>query len=66
MDTLFTPGRIWFTVLFACGFVLVLIFAYRKDLKIHRKHFRNAWLVLFFVLLFLALFMFLKRKFIGV
>ncbi|MBL0911588.1 MAG: hypothetical protein IBJ09_04385 [Bacteroidia bacterium] len=66
METLFTPGRIWFTLIFAGCFALVLVFAYWKDIKIHRKYFKNAWVVLLAVLLFLAIFLFLKRKFIGV
>lgn len=60
---MFTTGRIVFTVLFIVGFVGIMIWSYRKDLKINRKHFPGAYRILIGILLiFIALFFLVKFK----
>lgn len=60
----FTTGRIIFVIFFICSFVALMIFSYRKDLKIHRKHYKGSLKVLLsfigFVLFLFALKVFLN------
>ena len=63
---MFTTGRIIFVLSFFAIFFIVLIISYRKDMAELRLSYKNWWIVLLAVILFLGLFLFLKRKFIGV
>ncbi len=63
---MFTTGRIIFALSFFAVFFIVLIISYRKDMAEMRLSYKNWWIVLLAVILFLGLFLFLKRKFIGV
>ncbi|MCB0463584.1 MAG: hypothetical protein R2816_09370 [Flavobacteriaceae bacterium] len=47
---MFSNGQIIFGILFALAFILVLIFAYRKDLKLHKKYYKgSAWVLIAFI-----------------
>jgi hypothetical protein len=60
---MFTKGRIIFTVLFFISFVVLMIYAYRKDLKINRRHFPKTYkILLVIVLIFSILFFIVKFK----
>lgn len=63
---MFTTRRIIFALSFFAIFFIVLIISYRKDMAELRLSYKNWWIVLLAVILFLGLFLFLKRKFIGV
>jgi hypothetical protein len=58
---MFSSGRIWFAVLFVLVFVTGLVWAYRRDLAVHRTHYRKAYRVLFGILLAIALLVLLVR-----
>lgn len=62
---MFTEGRIYFTIFFAVSFIIVLIFAYRKDLKTHKKFYSGVLAVLAVVVLFVVLFLWTKRQLLG-
>ena len=47
---MFTQGQIIFGILFAIVFAGVLIYTYRKDLKLHKKYYRGSiWILLAFI-----------------
>lgn len=62
---MFTTGRLIFTILFIIAFILVLIYAYRKDLKINRRHFPQTYRVLLSIILItIVLFLVVKFKYL--
>ncbi|KAF2328663.1 hypothetical protein V6624_21990 [Flavobacterium ginsenosidimutans] len=62
---MFSQGQILFGVCFFIAFVIVMIFAYRKDLKLHKVFYKGNYKVLLAFLLFIVLLfvikIFLKR-----
>lgn len=53
---MFSQGQITFGILFAIAFIIVMIFAYRKDLKLHRKYYKGSiWVLIGFVSFMLML-----------
>ena len=47
---MFSNGQIVFGILFAITFIVILIFAYRKDIKIHRRFYKGSiWILLAFI-----------------
>ena len=47
---MFSRGQIIFGILFAIAFIIALVFAYRKDLKLHKKYYKgNLWVLLAFI-----------------
>ncbi len=47
---MFSKGQIIFGILFAITFIIALVFAYRKDLKVHRKYYKGSlWVLLAFI-----------------
>lgn len=54
---MFTPGQLIFAAVFFVAFVAVIIYAYRKDLQLHRKYYKGSLYVLAgFILFILMLF----------
>ncbi len=54
---MFTKGQMIFGILFAIAFTIALIYAYRKDLKLHKKYYPGTvWVLLAFIsfILFIA------------
>ena len=52
---MFSNGQIVFGILFAITFIVILIFAYRKDVKIHRRFYKGTIWVLLAFITFIAL-----------
>ncbi|MBT8259976.1 MAG: hypothetical protein HKO92_05200 [Flavobacteriaceae bacterium] len=47
---MFSQGQITFGILFAIAFIIVMIIAYRKDLKLHKKYYKGSfWVLLAFI-----------------
>lgn len=47
---MFTKGQWLFGILFALTFILVLVYAYRKDLKLHKRYYKGTiWILLAFI-----------------
>ena len=38
----FTSGRIIFMIFFVISFLILAIYSYKKDLKSHKTHYKNA------------------------
>ncbi|MCM0668040.1 hypothetical protein OD917_01110 [Flavobacterium sp. SH_e] len=62
---MFSQGQIQFGICFFIVFVIIMIFAYRKDLKLHKVFYKGNYKVLLAFLLFIVLLfvikIFLKR-----
>jgi hypothetical membrane protein len=52
----FKTGQIIFALFFIIAFVVMLIYTYRKDLKLHKKYYKKVWLVLVIVILVMLAF----------
>jgi hypothetical protein len=47
---MFSKGQIIFGILFAISFIIVLIFAYRKDINIHKRYYKGTlWVLVAFI-----------------
>jgi hypothetical protein len=47
---MFSQGQITFGILFAIVFIAILIYAYRKDVKLHRFYFKGSiWVLIAFI-----------------
>ena len=47
---MFSQGQITFGILFAIAFIIFMIIAYRKDLKLHKRYFKGStWVLLAFI-----------------
>ena len=57
---MFTQGQLIFAVLFFIAFVIITFFSYRKDKKIHKKYYKNNYLILVGFLVFVAILVAIK------
>jgi hypothetical protein len=47
---MFSQGQLIFGISFAVVFTVVIVYAYRKDLKLHQKYYTGAgWILLAFI-----------------
>lgn len=53
---MFTKGQLIFAALFIIAFTLLMVWSYRKDLKIHKKYYKNTFIVIIAVFLIIAIF----------
>ncbi len=51
---MFTTGQLIFAILFFAGFVLVMIYSYRGDKKLHKKQYKGSIWVLVGFIVFIA------------
>lgn len=62
---MFTQGQLIFASLFVVAFIITMIYVYRKDISLHRLHYKGAFKVLIGFVIFIALLfvikIFLKR-----
>ncbi|MEZ0129650.1 hypothetical protein AB9T88_07755 [Flavobacterium sp. LBUM151] len=57
---MFSQGQLIFAVCFFIAFVIVMIFAYRKDLALHKIFYKGNYKVLITFLLFIAILFVIK------
>ncbi|MFY8187493.1 MAG: hypothetical protein ACOVLC_05980 [Flavobacterium sp.] len=57
---MFTTGQVYFGIFFFIAFVITMIFVYRKDIQLHRLHYKGAYQVLIAFLLFIAMLFLIK------
>ena len=60
---MFSTGQLIFAGLFFVAFVGVIIFSYRKDLRLHQKYYKGTIYILFGFILFIA-FLFVLKTFL--
>ena len=47
---MFSNGQWLFGILFAITFIVIIFFAYKKDLKLHQKYYKGSvWILIAFV-----------------
>lgn len=53
---MFSKGQTVFAILFAISFIIAIFVMYRKDLAIHKRHYKGTkWILLGFLLFILFL-----------
>ncbi|KQO21677.1 MULTISPECIES: hypothetical protein [Flavobacterium] len=57
---MFSQGQLIFALCFFIAFVIVMIFAYRKDLALHKVFYKGNYKVLIVFLIFIALLFVIK------
>lgn len=57
---MFSTGQYIFAGIFFVIFVVIIIFSYRKDIKIHRKYYKGTKYVLLAFFVFMAILFALK------
>lgn len=57
---MFSKGQLIFAVIFAISFIIVMILAYRKDLKIHKTYYKGSLWILLCFFLFIGILFFIK------
>jgi uncharacterized membrane protein len=57
---MFTQGQWIFAGISLVAFIVLIIFSYRRDSKLLKKHYSKSWLILIGFILFLALLFVLK------
>ena len=57
---MFSTGQLIFAGIFLIAFIMVMIYTYWKDLKLHRKYYRGTLYILFGFILFIGLLFVIK------
>lgn len=55
---MFSTGQLIFALLFAIGFIAIIVYSYKKDKKLHKKNYKGVqWIALTFIAFILILFL---------
>lgn len=57
---MFSQGQLIFAGIFLLVFIVVMIYSYRKDLKLHRKYYKGSIFILLGFILFLGILFVIK------
>ena len=57
---MFSQGQLIFAVIFAISFVIIMVFAYRKDLKIHKTYYKGSFWILLSFFIFIGILFLIK------
>jgi amino acid permease len=57
---MFTTGQLIFAICFVIAFVIIMVYAYRRDKKLHKKHYRGSLWILVGFLVFVGLLLMAK------
>ncbi|WP_136668058.1 hypothetical protein [Flavobacterium sp. H122] len=57
---MFSEGQLLFAVLFFIAFVAVMIFSYRKDIKLHKQYYKGSLWILIAFFIFIGLLFVIK------
>lgn len=52
---MFSQGQLIFTAIFIVSFIAIMVFSYRKDLKLHKQYYKGSLWILIAFLLFIAI-----------
>jgi short subunit fatty acids transporter len=58
-----SKGQLIFAILFFVSFVIAIVFAYRKDIKIHQTFYKGNYKILISFFLFIAILFVIKVYF---
>ncbi|SNR80949.1 hypothetical protein SAMN04488111_3228 [Lutibacter flavus] len=53
---MFSKGQLIFAVFFIIAFTILMIWSYRKDIKVHKKYYKNTFILLIALFLIIAIF----------
>lgn len=53
---MFTTGQLYFAIFFIIAFTIVLVWSYRKDLKLHKLYYKNIFIVVLAIIAVIAIF----------
>lgn len=53
---MFSKSQLIFAALFIIAFTIAMIWSYRKDFKIHKKYYKNTFIILIAIFLVIAIF----------
>lgn len=53
---MFSKGQLIFAGLFVIAFTIAMIWSYRKDIHIHKKYYKNSFIVIIAIFLIIAIF----------
>jgi len=53
---MFSKGQLIFAAFFVIAFIIAMVWSYKKDIKIHKKYYKNSFLVLISVILIIMIF----------
>jgi amino acid transporter len=57
---MFSKGQLVFAVVFFVSFIIVMIYSYRKDFKLHKEYYKGSiWILLAFII-FIGFLYFIK------
>ena len=59
---MFSTGQLIFAGFFVIAFVSIMIFSYRKDIKLHRKYYKGSIYVLVGFIVFILLLFLIKTQ----
>jgi len=57
---MFTSGQWIVAILFVIAFIILMIYSYRKDKALHKKHYKGAYWVLVSFIAFILFLFFIK------
>lgn len=53
---MFSKGQLIFAILFVIAFTILMVWSYRKDIKIHKKYYKNTFIIIIAIFLIIAIF----------
>lgn len=53
---MFSRGQLIFGLIFAIVFIILMVWSYRKDIKLHQIYYKNVWVVALGIFIVVALF----------
>lgn len=59
---MFSTGQLIFAGLFVVAFIIIMIFSYRKDIRLHRKYYKGSIYVLIGFIVFILLLFLIKTQ----
>ncbi len=57
---MFSTGQLVFAGIFVVAFIILMIFSYRKDIRLHRKYYKGTIFILIGFIIFILLLFLLK------
>ena len=58
---MFTKGQLIFAAFFMIVFTVIMVYAYRKDIKLHRRYYKGSLRVLLVFILFIITIVVIKK-----
>lgn len=59
---MFSTGQLIFAGLFVIAFIIIMIFSYRKDIRLHKKYYKGSSYVLIGFIIFILLLFLIKSR----